>query len=57
MLFHNLHMTKFTSQKGANEDRKGLEMETKFMTEGRWEPAVEVDNEAFKEFRKKHGLK
>ena len=49
-------MTKFTNQKEAKEDSKGLKMETKFLTEGRWEPAVEVDNKAFKEFRKKHGL-
>ena len=55
MLFRNLHMTKFTSQKEAKEDSKGLKMQTKFLTEGGW-GVSEVDKEAFREFRAKHGL-
>ena len=37
-------------------DKKFPPQESKFTLEGRWQPAIEVDNEAFKEFRKKHGL-
>ncbi len=38
-------------------DKKFPPQESEFTLNGRWEPAVEVDNEAFKGFRKKHGLK
>ena len=38
-------------------DKKFPPQESDFTLEGRWAPAVEVDNEAFKDFKKKHGLK
>ena len=38
-------------------DKKFPPQESEFTLSGRWAPAVEVDNEAFKDFRKKHGLK
>ena len=38
-------------------DKKFPPQESEFTLNGRWAPAIEVDNEAFKEFRKKHGLK
>lgn len=37
-------------------DRKFPPQETEFILSGRWKPAMEVDKEAFREFRKKHGL-
>ena len=48
-------MTKFTNPKEAKEDSKGLKMETKFLPEGRWDVS-DVEEEAFREFRAKHGL-
>jgi hypothetical protein len=38
-------------------DKKFPPQESEFTLAGRWAPAIEVDNEAFKEFRQKHGLK
>lgn len=37
-------------------DKKFPPQETEFTLNGRWQPAIEVDNEAFREFRRKHGL-
>ena len=37
-------------------DKKFPPQESKFTLDGRWEPAAKIDAEAFKEFRKKHGL-
>ena len=37
-------------------DKKFPPQGTDFILSGRWQPAIEVDNEAFKEFREKHGL-
>ena len=37
-------------------DKKFPPQESEFILEGRWQPAIEVDNEAFRDFRKKHGL-
>jgi len=37
-------------------DNKFPPQESEFTLEGRWQPAIDVDNEAFREFREKHGL-
>ena len=38
-------------------DKKFPPQESEFTLKGRWAPAMQVEKEAFKEFRKKHGLK
>ena len=38
-------------------DKKFPPQESEFTLNGRWAPAMEVDDKAFKEFRKRHGLK
>jgi len=38
-------------------DKKFPPQESEFTLNGRWAPATEVDNGAFRDFRKKHGLK
>jgi ribonuclease Z len=37
-------------------DNKFPKQESDFILKGRWQPAIEVDNEAFRDFREKHGL-
>ena len=40
---------------GSDTEKKS-KMFSPWPVNARWMPAIEVDNEAFKEFRKKHGL-
>jgi ribonuclease Z len=37
-------------------DKKFPPQESEFILSGRWEEAARIDEEAFREFRKKHGL-
>ena len=37
-------------------DKKFPPQETEFILSGRWQPAAEVDEAAFRDFKKKHGL-
>jgi ribonuclease Z len=37
-------------------DHKFPNQASEFILSGRWQPAIEVDNQAFREFRKKHNL-
>lgn len=37
-------------------DGKFPKQESDWILEGRWQPAIELENEVFKPFRKKHGL-
>ena len=36
-------------------DKKFPPQESEWILNGRWKPAAEVDQEAYREFRKKHG--
>ena len=37
-------------------DKKFPPQESEFILKERWLPAIEIDNEAFRDFRKKHDL-
>ncbi|MHC4130025.1 MAG: guanitoxin biosynthesis MBL fold metallo-hydrolase GntH [Planctomycetota bacterium] len=37
-------------------DNKFPRQESQFILDGRWQPAAEIDEKAFREFRRKHGL-